>query len=202
MRFSLDALNATGRANFVAVLGGIFEHSPWVAERAHARVPFATVATLFDAMAGAVEIATRDEKLALVRAHPDLAGKAARAGTLTTASTAEQGGLGLDRLPDAEFARFERLNQAYKDKFGFPFVICVRRQTRDTILDSFERRLGNDTDAELAAALAEIKLIARLRLAELMEGAEMPKLEGRLTTHVLDTHSGLPAAGVWSSCSS
>ena len=196
MRFSLDMLNATDRANFVAALGGIFEHSPWVAERAHTRAPFTTVATLFDAMAGAVESATRDEKLALIRSHPDLAGKAARAGTLTVASAAEQGGLGLDQLSNAEFARFERLNKAYKDKFGFPFVICVRRQTRDAILDSFERRLGNDTDAELAAALIEISLIARLRLAEMLEGARMPKLDGRLTTHVLDTHSGLPAAGV------
>lgn len=196
MRFALDMLNATDRANFVATLSGIFEHSPWVAERAHTRAPFATVAALFDAMTGAVGNATRDEKLALVRAHPDLAGKAVRAGTLTAASAAEQGTLGLDLLPDAEFARFERLNKAYKGKFGFPFVICVRRQTRDAILDSFERRLGNDMDAELAAALAEIKLIARLRLAEMVEGAGMPNTEGKLTTHVLDTHSGLPASGV------
>jgi 2-oxo-4-hydroxy-4-carboxy-5-ureidoimidazoline decarboxylase len=196
MSLSLDMLNAADRANFVAALGGIFEHSPWVAERAHERVPFATVTDLFAAMHAVVNGATRDEKLALVRAHPDLAGRTARAGTLTAASAAEQGALGLDRLPAAEFARFERLNQAYKDKFGFPFVICVKRQTHEAILDSFERRLGNDADTELAAALAEISLIARLRLAEILEGAEMPKLDGKLTTHVLDTHSGLPAAGV------
>lgn len=196
MRVSLDMLNAADRANFVAALGDIFEHSPWVAERAHERAPFATVTDLFAAMHAAVNRATRDEKLALVRAHPDLAGKAVRAGTLTAASAAEQGALGLDQLSNAEFERFERLNAAYKDKFGFPFVICVRRQTRDTILDSFERRLGNGADTELAAALAEISLIARLRLAEILEGAGMPKIEGKLTTHVLDTHSGLPAAGV------
>ncbi len=196
MRVSLDMLNAADRANFVAVLGGLFEHSPWVAERAHELAPFDTVTDLFAAMHATVDRATKDEQLALVRNHPDLAGRAARAGTLTTASTAEQGALGLDRLSDAEFARFERLNKAYKDKFGFPFVICVRRQTRKAILDSFERRLGNDADTELAAALAEISLIARLRLAEMMAGAEMPKTDGRLTTHVLDTHSGLPAAGV------
>lgn len=196
MHVSLDTLNASDRANFVAVLGGIFEHSPWVAERAHERAPFDNVTDLFAAMHAAVDRATKDEQLALVRAHPDLAGRAARAGTLTAASTAEQGALGLDRLADAEFAHFEKLNKAYKDKFGFPFVICVRRQTREAILDSFERRLGNDKDTELAAALAEISLIARLRLAEMMEGAGMPKIEGRLTTHVLDTHSGLPAAGV------
>lgn len=196
MRVSLDMLNAADRANFVAALGGVFEHSPWVAERAHERTPFDTVTDLFAAMHAAVNRATRDEKLALVRAHPDLAGKATRGGTLTAASAAEQGGLGLDQLSNAEFERFERLNAAYKDKFGFPFVICVRRQTRDAILDSFERRLGNGADRELAAALAEISLIARLRLAEMVEGAGMPKIEGKLTTHVLDTHSGLPAAGV------
>lgn len=196
MRVSLDKLNAADRASFVTALAGVFEHSPWVAERAHERTPFDTVTDLFAAMHAAVNRATRDEKLALVRAHPDLAGRAARAGTLTAASTAEQCGLGLDRLSDAEFVRFERLNEAYKDKFGFPFVICVKRQTREAILDSFERRLGNDKDTELAVALAEISLIARLRLAEMVEGAEMPKTDGRLTTHVLDTHSGLSAAGV------
>ena len=196
MRVSLDTLNAADRANFAAALGGIFEHSPWVAERAHERAPFDTVTDLFAAMHAAVNRATRDEKLALIRNHPDLAGQAARAGALASASAAEQGGLGLDRLSDAEFARFERLNKAYKDKFGFPFVVCIRRQTRAAILDSFERRLRNDADTELAAALAEISLIARLRLAEMVEGAEMPKTDGRLTTHVLDTHSGRPAAGV------
>ncbi len=196
MRVSLDKLNVADRANFVATLGGIFEHSPWIAERAHERTPFDTVTDLFAAMHAVVNRATRDEKLALIRSHPDLAGCAARAGTLTLASAAEQGALGLDRLSDAEFARFERLNKAYKDKFGFPLVICVRRQTREAMLDSFERRLGNDADMELAAALAEISQIARLRLAEMVEGAGMPKTDGRLTTHVLDTHSGLPAAGV------
>jgi len=196
MRISLDTLNAADRANFAAALGGIFEHSPWVAERAHERAPFDTVTDLFAAMHATVDRATKDEQLALVRSHPDLAGRAARAGTLTTASTAEQGALGLDRLSDAEFERFERLNKAYKKKFGFPFVVCIQRQTRAAILDSFERRLGNDADTELATALAEISLIARLRLAEMMEGTAVPKTDGRLTTHVLDTHAGLPAAGV------
>ena len=196
MRISLDTLNAADRANFAAALGGIFEHSPWVAERAHERAPFDTVTDLFAAMHATVDRATKDEQLALVRSHPDLAGRAARAGTLTTASTAEQGALGLDRLSDAEFERFERLNKAYKKKFGFPFVVCIQRQTRAAILDSFERRLGNDADTELATALAEISLIARLRLAEMMEGTAVPKTDGRVTTHVLDTHAGLPAAGV------
>jgi 2-oxo-4-hydroxy-4-carboxy-5-ureidoimidazoline decarboxylase len=180
----------------MAALGEIYEKSPWVAERAFGRRPFATVAALTDAMAAAVAAASRDEKLALVRSHPDLAGKAARAGDLTHASRAEQGALGLDRLSRAEYARFEQLNAAYAGKFGFPFVICVRRQTRDAILDTFEARCGNEADAELAAALVEIDLIARLRLAQLVKGPGMAKTDGRLSTHVLDTHSGRPAGGV------
>jgi 2-oxo-4-hydroxy-4-carboxy-5-ureidoimidazoline decarboxylase len=196
MARSLESLNQARRDDFVATLGGVFEHAPWVAEQTHARAPFATVSALFEAMRAAVARAGRDEQLALVCNHPDLAGKAARVGALTAASAAEQGALGLDRLSDEEFARFEHLNAAYRDKFGFPFVICVRRQTRDAILAAFERRLQNDRDAELAIALEEVALIARLRLADLVEGPGMPKTEGRLTTHVLDTYAGRPADGV------
>jgi 2-oxo-4-hydroxy-4-carboxy-5-ureidoimidazoline decarboxylase len=196
MARSLESLNQARRDDFVATLGSVFEHAPWVAEQTHARAPFATVSALFEAMRAAVARAGRDEQLALVCNHPDLAGKAARVGALTAASAAEQGALGLDRLSDEEFARFEHLNAAYRDKFGFPFVICVRRQTRDAILAAFERRLQNDRDAELAIALEEVALIARLRLADLVEGTGMPKTEGRLTTHVLDTYAGRPADGV------
>lgn len=196
MPLSLDHLNRASRSDFVAALGDVFEHSPWVAERAHALAPFETVSDLFETMADSVAAVARDKQLALVRAHPDLAGKAARAGALTAASAAEQGALALDKLSDQEFARFERLNNAYRGKFGFPFVICVRRQTRDAILDAFERRLKNDAEAELHTALSEIALIARLRLVEKVEGPGMPKTDGKLTTHVLDTHAGRPAAGV------
>lgn len=194
MAVTLDALNGASRASFIAALGALFEHAPWVAERAHARAPFKTVADLFEAMHAAVTQAGRGEQLALLRNHPDLAGKAA--GKLTAASAAEQGALGLDRLSGEEFARFERLNAAYREKFGFPFIICVRRQTRDAILDAFARRLENSAEAELATALEEVSLIARLRLADQVEGPGMPKTEGRLTTHVLDTHAGRPAAGL------
>lgn len=196
MKLNLETLNKLGQREFVNVLGGVYEHSPWVAERAFAKRPFAAVAALADAMATAVAAATSEEKLALVRAHPDLAGKAARIGALTDASKAEQGALGLDRLSDAEYARFERLNRAYVEKFGFPFVICVRRQTRDAILDAFERRLANDVETELAAALDEIDRIARLRIAAFVEGPGMPNTDGRLSTHVLDVHAGRPAQGV------
>ena len=115
---------------------------------------------------------------------------------LTADSQAEQGSLGLDRLSEAEFSRFSRLNAAYRDKFGFPFIICVRRHTRDSILRNFERRLGNDTDSERKTALDEIGLITRLRLVGKLDGPGKPKVDGRLSTHVLDTLSGAPARGV------
>jgi 2-oxo-4-hydroxy-4-carboxy-5-ureidoimidazoline decarboxylase len=196
MKLTLDDLNKADRAAFAAALGDIYEHSPWVAERAFAARPFASGSALAEAMSAAVAAAAPEEQLALVRAHPDLAGKAARAGDLTAASKAEQGALGLDRLSDAEYDRFRRLNDAYKQKFGFPFVICVRRRTRDAILGAFESRLQNDVGTELATALTEIDRIARLRLAERIEGPDMAKADGRLTTHVLDTHAGRPAEGV------
>lgn len=193
---SLDALNAAAPRDFVAELDGIFEHAPWVAERAAAGRPFATVAALHDAMMAAVRRAPAAEQVAFVAAHPDLAGKAARAGNVTPASIAEQTGLGLDRLSDDEFARFERLNAAYRERFAFPFVICVRRQTRDAVLDAFDRRLTNDAAAELATALDEIGHITRLRLVDRVDGPGAPPVSGQLSTHVLDTYHGRPAAGV------
>jgi 2-oxo-4-hydroxy-4-carboxy-5-ureidoimidazoline decarboxylase len=193
---SLDELNSAERASFLGALGGIFEHAPWVAERAFAARPFVTVSDLYDAMATAVAAAAETEQLSLIGGHPELGGKVARAGAMTAESRHEQGGLGLDRLSDAEFARFERLNAAYRQRFGFPFIICVRRHTRDSILDSFERRLANSSDIERAAALREIGHIARLRLVDAVEGPGKPKTDGRLSTHVLDTVSGKPAAGV------
>jgi 2-oxo-4-hydroxy-4-carboxy-5-ureidoimidazoline decarboxylase len=193
---TLDELNSADRASFVGVLGGIFEHAPWVAESVLAKRPFATVAGLHEAMLDAVRAAGEAERLALVRRHPELGGKVARAGTLTAQSQREQGGLGLDRLSEEEFARFERLNSAYRQRFGFPFIICVRRHTRDSILDSFERRLRNDIASEQETALEEIARIARLRLVDAVDGPGKPKTEGRLSTHVLDTVAGKPAAGV------
>lgn len=195
-RLTLDQLNALPPADFVAALGEVFEHAPWVAEAAAAQRPFATVAALHAAMLQAVQAAPRETQLGFVRGHPELGSKVARAGALTDASRAEQGGLGLDRLSEAEFARFERLNAAYRARFGFPFIICVRRHTRDSILERFERRTHNDPQAELAAALAEIGLITRLRLTALVDGPGAPKTDGRLSTHVLDTLHGRPAAGV------
>ena len=195
-RISLDALNKSGKAEFVRLLDGLFEAAPWVAELAYTSRPYATVASLHDAMMAVVRSRPRQEQIAFVSCHPDLAGKAARAGTMAPASVSEQAGLGLDQLSDAEFRRFEKLNSDYQQKFGFPFVICVRRQTSDAVLDAFEHRLENGIDAELAAALDEIGHITRLRLVDRVEGAGAPVVSGRLSTHVLDTYHGRPAAGV------
>jgi 2-oxo-4-hydroxy-4-carboxy-5-ureidoimidazoline decarboxylase len=195
-RVSLDALNKADKPEFVRLLDGVFEHASWVAEAAFAARPYPTVAALHDALMAAVRAAPRGNQVSFIQAHPDLAGKAARAGKVAPASAAEQASLGLDRLSDDDFARFEKLNAAYRQKFGFPFVICVRRQTRDAILDAFERRLGNNAEAELAAALDEIGHITRLRVVDRVEGAGAPAVTGRLSTHVLDTYHGRPASGV------
>jgi 2-oxo-4-hydroxy-4-carboxy-5-ureidoimidazoline decarboxylase len=195
-RIPLDALNAADPAAFAQALDGIFEHAPWVAERAAARRPFATVAALHEALTDAVAEAPEERRLTFLRGHPELGGKVARAGAMTAESIAEQGGLGLDRLGDEDFARFERLNGAYRERFGFPFIICVRRQTRAAILTQFERRAALSREDELATALAEIGHITRLRLVQRVEGPGMPRTDGRLSTHVLDTHAGRPAPGI------
>jgi len=162
---TLDQLNASDPRAFVAAVGDVFEHAPWVAERAHAARPFASVAMLHAAMMQAVRAAPRAQQLAFLRGHPELAGKVARAGAMTADSKAEQGGLGLDRLSDTDFARFERANAAYAKKFGFPFIVCVRlHKSAESILAAFEQRVANDPEAEFAAALTEIGHITRLRL--------------------------------------
>ena len=163
-----ERLNALDRAAFLALAGPVFEHSPWVAERAWTARPFDGIEGLHRAMMQVVANASADDKLALLRAHPDLAGKAARAGTLTADSTREQAGAGLDRLNDAEYIRFERLNRAYRKKFGFPFIVAVRRHTKETILAAYEQRLANDRDREIDMALKEVGLIAQLRLQNLL----------------------------------
>jgi 2-oxo-4-hydroxy-4-carboxy-5-ureidoimidazoline decarboxylase len=193
---SLDNLNAADAAGFVAALGDIYEHAPWVAQAGYGQRPFATLAALHEAMTAAVRAAPPDRRMELIRAHPDLAGKAARAGAVTASSAAEQASAGLDRLSEADFARFHRLNDAYREKFAMPFIICVRRHGKDSILRQFERRLQNDRAAETETALAEIARIAALRLDQRVAAGDRLKVHGRLSTHVLDTRSGTPAAGV------
>jgi 2-oxo-4-hydroxy-4-carboxy-5-ureidoimidazoline decarboxylase len=196
MTVTLGELNRMGSADFAASIGDTFELAPWVAEAAAARRPFAKVTALHEAMMGALRAAPRERQLEFLRGHPDLAGKAARAGALTDDSRREQASVGLDSLSDEAFARFHRLNDAYKAKFGFPFIVCVRRHTRESILAQFERRLEHDAATEFAAALQEIFFITRLRIAAKVTGEGMPAVNGRLSTHVLDTHAGRPAAGV------
>ena len=150
---------------FLAVYGGIYEHSPWVAHAVWDARPLPdTVDALHAAMKAAVDAAPRERRLALIRAHPDLAGRTAVAGALSAASTAEQASAGLDRCSPDEVAAFQELNAAYKARFGFPFVIAVRGLDRGDILDAFRRRLANDADTEFDTAIEQIHTIARLRL--------------------------------------
>ena len=187
-RISLDALNRMSGPAFTAALDGIFEHSPWVAAAAFAAAPFASVDALHAAMCDVVAGASRETQLALLCAHPELARPAA----LTAASAAEQGGMGLDRLGDAEAAAFDACNAAYRARFGFPFIIAVRGQRdRAAILAAMTARLAHDTDTEIATALAEVATIAGFRLADRIAPAT-----GRLTVHVLDTATGRPASGL------
>ena len=161
---TLETLNGMSGDDFRRALGAVFEHSPWVAERAWPARPFPTLDALHAAMAAAVRQASREEQLALLRAHPDLGGKASRAGAMTEASVAEQSSAGLDRLSLEEYARFERLNTAYRAKFDFPFVIAVRHHDKRAILDAFAERLGHTVEQEREAALAQVFDIARLRV--------------------------------------
>ena len=192
---TLSGLNALPASSFVEALGEVFEHAPWVAEAVAPGRPYPTVTSLHDAMLQAVRQAPPERQSAFIGGHPEL-GSLVRRDDLTRDSQAEQGGLGLDRLSAGEFDRFTRLNGAYREKFGFPFIVCVRRHTRDSILRQFERRLGHDHTAERAAALHEIGLITRLRLVALVDGPGLPVTTGRLSTHILDTVAGRPAPGV------
>src|SRR5882757_29136 len=196
MQKNLSELNACSKDDFVATLANIFEYSPWIAEQAAAARPFAGVTHLFETMKAVVDRAPPELRLALIKAHPDLANKTQRAAGLTAESSAEQDSVGLDRLSDAEYQAFERVNNAYRAKFGFPYIVCVRRHTKDSILRDFERRLPNDARAEVQTSIGEIGRIAALRLDQLVTGDHRLAVHGRLSTHVLDTHSGKPAADI------
>jgi 2-oxo-4-hydroxy-4-carboxy-5-ureidoimidazoline decarboxylase len=163
-QLSLETVNAMDRARFAEALGAVVEKAPWIVERAWDERPFASVAALCAAILRVIQGLSRDAQLDFLRAHPDLAGTALRAGEVTRASQSEQSGAGLDRLGDGEYARFDRLNRAYREKFGFPFIIAVRNHDKASILAAFDRRLGNDAATEIAAALAEIGEIIGFRL--------------------------------------
>lgn len=153
------------REEFVHRYGGVYEHSTWVAERGFAAArDLAGTNALASILASVVDATSDEQKLALIRAHPDLAGRAAIAGELTGASTEEQAGAGIDQCSAEEFQLFQSLNDRYKEKFGFPFVMAVRNSNRQEILAGFTARLENDAETEFARAINEIHKIARLRL--------------------------------------
>jgi len=189
---SLPVLNQSAGDGFVERLGSIFENAPWVAGRAASQRPFATVADLFRALREAIERASEEEILALLRGHPELA----FSGTMTRDSVGEQHAAGLDRLSATQRETFDRLNKAYREKFGFPFILCVRRHGRDSILREFERRLNLTADQERETALTEVLRIGALRLDQRISGPDRLSVTGRLSTHVLDTTEGRPAAGI------
>ena len=163
---SIETVNALDAGGFVARFGDVAEDSPWVAEAAFAARPFADREDLIAAFAGAVHDAPREAQLALLRAHPDLAGRAAVAGEVAEESQREQAGAGLDRLTPAELARFGDLNARYRGRFGFPFVFAVTGATKDAILAAFEARIDNGAETELAAALAHVERILRFRIED------------------------------------
>ncbi len=164
----MESINQLGQAAFVERFGPLFEHSPWIAENAWSDRPFADADELFEALRAAMYSAPRERQLALIRAHPDLAGKAAIEGSLTASSKHEQASAGLDRLTPDEYDAFTRTNTAYRERFDLPFVVCVREHTKESILRVAAERLSNGKDEEIRVALEEIAKIARLRMQELL----------------------------------
>ena len=162
-------INLLSREEFVRFVGPVFEHSPWIADLAAAKRPFATLEQLQGALGETVQRASEALQLGLIRAHPDLVGRAALAGTLTKESKGEQASAGLDKLTPEEVAKFQSLNQQYKEKFGFPFIICARLNKKEAILAGFERRLKHSRAEEIKTALEEVFKIAELRLKDLID---------------------------------
>jgi 2-oxo-4-hydroxy-4-carboxy-5-ureidoimidazoline decarboxylase len=160
----MNAINSMDRAAFVQKFGGIFEKSPWVAEKAWEKRPFANIDDLHAAMVNIVKNSPVPNQLALLQSHPDLAGKEAQAGAMTASSVSEQASAGLNALSKAEIAQISELNAAYKQKFGFPFIIAVRMHTKEGIFFEFNRRLANETQTEFANDLQNVYAITRLRL--------------------------------------
>ena len=188
---TLAELNEASADGFVAALAGVFEHAPWVAQRAAASRPFATVDALHVALMHALRSASPDDILAFLNGHPELAGERL-ATDLTAESTAEQQALGMVGTDGA--TQLGQLNVAYRDRFGFPFIICVGRHTSANVLRQIQIRLQHEPDPALAAALDEVGHITWLRLSQRIEAASLAS--GRLSCHVLDVSAGRPATGV------
>jgi OHCU decarboxylase len=167
--FSLHVLNALKREDFIQALSPLFEGPPWiVAEAWHAR-PFQTRAELYTTLCAIIQQAPLEKQIALLRSHPDLVGRAALAGKLSSASTSEQASAGLDKLTPAEITMFTQLNRAYWDRFDFPFIICVRENKKESILSGFATRMHHTREQEIALALQEVAKICALRLQDLVQ---------------------------------
>lgn len=162
--FDLGAVNTLQQDDFVAAFGSTFEHSPWVAQGAWRARPFASIEALHGAMINMVRNAPRNTQIDFLCGHPELAGKEADAGTMTTESVGEQASAGLDALSRHEVGELRQLNQRYLDSHGFPFIIAVRRHSKSEIFDQLRRRIERDSDAELDEALVQIGTITRLRI--------------------------------------
>ena len=186
-RVTIDEVNDLDQREFVGRFANLYESSPWVAERAWRERPFGGLSDLHEAFVGAMYEAPEERRMALIRAHPDLAGKAAVAGELTPESTSEQASAGLDRLTQEEYEAFTRMNADYTERFGFPMIVCVREHTKmpstadetptitkETILQNARDRLKNSREEEIEVALGEIAKIARFRLEDLVETDEAP----------------------------
>lgn len=165
MPYSLSEINQMSEKEFVTAFGAVFEETPEIAAQASQKRPFEEVAQLYEAMMAEVEGMSSEEKLRLIRVHPDLGSKA----KMAEASVEEQAGVGLDRLTPEEYERFQELNQRYKSQFGFPFIVAVKHHTKETILQAFEERLQHSPEVERESAIAQIKEIARLRLNSLIQ---------------------------------
>ena len=168
-KITLHEVNNLDREEFVAKFGSLYEHSPWVAESASEERPFRDLSRMHGAFERALQGASSELRLSLIKAHPDLAGKAATAGDLTPESAQEQASVGLDRLSPEEYETFTKLNDAYKEKFGIPMIFAVREHTKETILAGAEARLENSREEEVDRALEEINKIAGYRLEETIE---------------------------------
>src|SRR3989442_1772136 len=155
--FNLAMINSLSREEFVCVVGPIFEDSPWIAEATWPKRPFKSLCLLYSALCNSVQSSGETKQIDLIRAHPDLAGRAAQTGSLTAVSASEQASAGLNKLSDEEIAGLQKYNQSYRDKFDFPFVVCARLNKKEAILKGFESRLKHAREKEIKTALAEIE---------------------------------------------
>ena len=169
-KLTLQEINTLDKEHFVVALGSLFEGPPWIVEQSYNAHPFTSTTALYQTLCNVMYNAPLEQQLALLQAHPDLVGRAALAGTLTPESTSEQASVGLDRLSSTEIATFTELNQAYRNRFDFPFIICVRENKKASILAGFAERLHHARLEEVEIALAEVAKICSFRLHDLVEG--------------------------------